>query len=113
MWSAIKASFSSKEMRAAPRVHAVGSVRVDSQTYPLENWSTNGVLINGHDGRLAKGQKFKLSVEVTTEQGLIEFNAEAIVTRVAGDKLAAQFFMIEKHKKKAIMEYFTRATRGR
>lgn len=113
MWSALKTAFSSEERRVAPRVEAVGSVRIDSRSYALENWSTSGVLITGHDGHLAKGQKFKLAVEVSTDRGLIAFNAEAVVTRLAGNKLAAQFFMIEKHKKKAILEYFNRATRGR
>jgi len=111
MWSAIKSAFTgADDRRAAPRVMAVGKVIVDSRTYALENWSTSGILVSGHDGRLAKGQKFKLSVEVQDDHHLIVFNAEAVVVRLAGDKLAAQFYRIDKHKKKAIMEYFARKT---
>lgn len=111
MWSALKAAFSGEEQRTAPRIKAVGSVRVDSSDYTLDNWSTSGILISGHDGKLTKGQRFQLSVDVQTDRGRIEFSAEAVVTRIAGDKLAAQFFMIEKHKKKAIMAYFSRTAR--
>ena len=71
------------------------------------------MLFNGHDGRLAKGQRFKLRVEVQVDRGLIEFSAEAVVIRTAGDKLAAQFFMIDKAKKRMILEYFARVNGGR
>ena len=33
------------------------------------------------------------------------FKANAVVIRTAGDKLAAQFFMIDKAKKRMILEY--------
>lgn len=108
MWAAIKSAFGGEDRRVAPRVADKGQVHVDSRSYPLENWSTSGVLFSGHDGRLAKGQRFKLRLEVQGDRGLIEFNAEAVVVRVAGDRLAAQFFMIDKQKKRIILEYFAR-----
>lgn len=114
MWSAIKSAFTgADDRRVAPRVTAVGKVTIDRRAYALENWSTSGILISGHDGRLAKGQKFKLSVEVQDDQRLIGFNAEAVVVRLAGDKLAAQFYRIDRHKKQAILEYFARNTATR
>lgn len=108
MWAAIKSAFGGDDRRVAQRVAAKGQVHIDSQSYPLENWSASGVLFSGHDGRLAKGQRFKLRLEVQGDRGLIEFNAEAVAVRLAGDKLAAQFFMIENHKKRVILEYFAR-----
>ncbi len=109
MWTVFKSAFGGgEERRVATRVTAIGTVHVDSRSYPLENWSASGVLFSGHDGRLAKGQRFKLRVEVQGDRGLIEFNAEAVVVRTAGDKLAAQFFMIDKAKKRMIMDYFGR-----
>ena len=114
MWSAIKSALTgSEDRRVAPRVAAVGQVTIDRQTYPLENWSTSGILFSGHDGRLAKGQKFKLKVDVQDDSCLISFDAQAVVIRVAGYKVAAQFFHIEKHKKKAIMVYFARKATSR
>ena len=114
MWSAIKTALvGGAERRVAPRVSAIGQVLVDSRSYPLENWSASGVLFSGHDGHLAKGQRFKLRVEVQGERGVIEFPAEALVARLAGDRVAAQFFMIDKVKKRAIMEYFSRINAGR
>ena len=109
MWSAIKSAFvGSEERRAAPRVTAVGRVKVDSKTYALENWSTSGILVSGHDSHLGKGQKFKLTVEVQDDDKIIAFNAEAVVIRLAGNKLAAQFYRIDRQKKQAILEYFAR-----
>jgi hypothetical protein len=63
-------------------------------------------MISGHDGRLIKGQKFKMTVEVRDDGRVIAFTAEAVVVRTAGDKLAAQFYRIDKHKKQSIVEYF-------
>ena len=109
MWSAIKTALGGgSDRRVAARVSALGQVQIDSRSYALENWSAAGVLFSGHDGHLAKGQRFKLTVEVQGDKGLIEFTAEAVVARIAGDKVAAQFFMIDKVKKRAIMEYFAR-----
>ncbi len=109
MWAAIKSALGGgEERRVAPRVSAIGTAHVDSRKYPLENWSASGVLFSGHDGRLAKGQRFKMRLEVQGDRGLIEFNAEAVVIRLAGDKVAAQFFMIDKAKKRIIMDYFAR-----
>jgi|GEM_PF-763268 len=114
MWAAIKSALGGgDERRVAPRVAALGAVQVDSQTYALENWSASGVLFSGHDGRLGKGQRFKLRVEVQGDRGLIEFSAEAVVIRTAGNKVAAQFFMIDKVKKRAILDYFARVNASR
>lgn len=114
MWAAIKSALGgSDDRRVAPRVTALGTVQVDSRTHQLENWSASGVLFSGHDGRLAKGQRFKLRVEVQGDRGPIEFSAEAIVIRTAGDKLAAQFYMIDKAKKRMILDYFARVNGGR
>lgn len=111
MWSAVKSAFSGQgDRRAAPRVQAMGKVVIDSSTFALENWSTSGILISGHDGRLIKGQKFKMTVEVQEDAKLIVFQAEAVVVRIAGNKLAAQFYRIDKHKKQQILEYFARNT---
>lgn len=108
MWSAIKSAFGGDDRRVAPRVADKGQIHIDSRSYVLENWSVSGVLFSGHDGQLAKGQRFKLRLEVQGDRGLIEVAAEAVVVRTAGDKVAAQFFMIDKHKKRSIMEYFAR-----
>lgn len=108
MWAAIKSAFGGDDRRVAPRVADKGQVHIDSRSYALDNWSASGVLFSGHDGQLAKGQRFKLRLEVNGDRGLIEFTAEAVVVRTAGDKVAAQFFMIDKHKKRIILEYFAR-----
>ena len=114
MWSAIKSAITGdSDRRVAPRVEAVGKVTIDSTSFTLENWSLSGILISGHDGRLIKGQKFKMTVEVRDGDRFIVFTAEAIVVRTAGDRLAAQFHQIDKQKKKAIVEYFASKTGAR
>lgn len=114
MWSAIKSAFSGdSDRRAALRVAAIGTVTIDSSKFALENWSQSGILISGHDGRLIKGQKFKMSVEVRDDDRIIVFNAEAVVVRVAGNKLAAQFYRIDRHKKQAILDYFAHKSGSR
>lgn len=111
MWTAIKSALTGQnDRRVAPRVAAMGKVMIDSSTFALENWSTSGILISGHDGRLVKGQKFKMAVEVQDGKTLIVFNAEAVVVRTAGNKLAAQFYRIDKHKRQQILEYFAHKT---
>lgn len=114
MSSAIKSAFSSQDdRRVAQRVQAVGKVTVDSRDYALENWSTSGILISGHDGRLIKGQKFKMTVDVQDDSHPVIFQAEAVVVRTAGDKLAAQFYRIDKQKRQRIMAYFASKAGGR
>lgn len=114
MWAAIKSALSGdSDRRVAPRVAAIGTVTIDSAHFTLENWSLSGILISGHDGRLIKGQKFKMTVDVRDDSRSIIFTAEAVVVRTAGDKLAAQFYRIDKAKKKAIAEYFAHKTAQR
>src|SRR3546814_14295328 len=104
MWAAIKTALSGDERRVARRVAAIGQVHVDSRSYPMENWSVSGILFSGHDGQLAKGQRFKLRIEAQGDRGQIEFNAEAVAVRIGGDKVAAQCFMNDKNKKRTILE---------
>lgn len=108
MWAALKNAIlvDSDDRRIAPRVAARGTVRIDSKSYPMVNWSTSGVLITGHKDHLAKGQRFRMSVTVDDKGKPIEFDADAIVTRVQGDKLAAQFLLIDSYKKARIHKYF-------
>ena len=114
MWAAIKSVLGGgEERRVAPRVSALGQVHVDSLSYAVENWSASGILFSGHDGRLAKGQRFKMRVEIQGDRGPIEFSAEALVARIAGDKVAAQFYMIDKMTKRSILEYFARVNAKR
>jgi hypothetical protein len=94
--------------RAAPRLEALGSVRVDSKTYPLVNWSASGLLISGHKDHLARGQVCNISVSVEDEVKRIEFNCKAGVVRLQGEKLAMNFQHLNKVHKTTIMEYFHR-----
>ena len=111
MWSAIKSALTGdSDRRVAPRVAALGTVTIDSTKFTLENWSLSGILISGHDGRLVKGQKFKMTVDVRDDDRAVVFTAEAVVVRVSGDKLAAHFHHIDKQKKQAIAEYFAHKT---
>jgi hypothetical protein len=100
MWTALKTAFAPAEKRKAVRLDtSSGTGRIDSRSYPLVNWSATGVLIGGHDDHLGKGQRFRMQVDVKDGQETISFDCEAMVVRKLGDKLAAQFVMIDKHKK--------------
>lgn len=85
-----------------------GLVWIDSRSYPLVNWSATGVLISGHGDHLAKGQRFKLRVDVKDGSDAISFGCEAVVVRKQGDKLAAQFLTIDRNVKARIHKYFGR-----
>ncbi|MDA0342498.1 MAG: hypothetical protein O3B74_12975, partial [Proteobacteria bacterium] len=87
-------------------------VRIDSRDYPLVNWSATGVLIGGHKDHLAKGQRFRMQVEVTDEAEMIAFSCEGIVLRTQGEKLAAQFLSIDKNVKARIHKFFGRKGSG-
>lgn len=109
MWTALKAAFAPVEKRRAVRHEtSAGTVRVDSRSYPLVNWSATGVLIGAHGDHLAKGQRFKMQVDVSDSEEAISFSCEAVVVRKQGDKLAAQFVLIDKNIKARIHRYFGR-----
>jgi len=100
----------SKRGQRADRQTAVGSVKVDKFTYPIENRSATGLLVSGHDGQLAKGQRCQISVSVQTSNGPLDFSCQAIVARLAGDKLAFHFDRLNKAYKAAILRHFQQAT---
>lgn len=109
MWTALKSAFAPVEKRRAVRTQTVASsVRIDSRDYPLVNWSATGVLIGGHGDHLAKGQRFKMQVEVKEGAEAMSFVCEAVVVRKQGDKVAAQFVMIDKSVKAQIHRHFGR-----
>jgi hypothetical protein len=109
MWTALKTAFAPVEKRkAARREISASSVRIDSRDYPLVNWSATGVLIGGHTDHLAKGQRFKMHVEIKDGAEAMSFGCEAMVVRKQGDKIAAQFVMIDKSIKAQIHLYFGR-----
>ncbi len=94
--------------RAAPRLNALGSVRIDSKTYPLVNWSASGLLISGHTDHLAKGQVCSITVSVEDDAKRIEFACKAVVVRIQGDKLAMNFQHLNKVHRMTILDYFQR-----
>jgi hypothetical protein len=107
MWTALKSAFAPVEKRRAVRSKTVASsVRIDSREYPLVNWSATGVLIGGHGDHLAKGQRFKMQVDVKEGAESISFGCEALVVRKQGDKIAAQFVMIDKTIKAQLHRHF-------
>jgi hypothetical protein len=110
MWSTLKSAFSPVEKRVAKRTAATGTgtVRIDRRNYTLVNWSASGILISGHKDHLIKGQRFRLQIDVDDGEQPVSFSAEAVVVRLKGDKLAAQFHKINKHKKAQIHRYFGR-----
>jgi hypothetical protein len=109
MWTALKSAFAPVEKRRAVRQDtSAGSVRIDSRNYELVNWSATGVLIGGHGDHLAKGQRFKMQVDVRENAEAISFSCEAVVVRKQGDKVAAQFVLIDKSIKAQIHRHFGR-----
>jgi hypothetical protein len=109
MWTALKSAFAPAEKRRAERREtSSGSVKIDSRNYPIVNWSATGVLIGGHGDHLTKGQRFRMKVDVKDGAEAITFDCEALVVRKQGDKIAAQFVMIDKNVKTQIHRYFGR-----
>lgn len=109
MWASLKSAFAPVEKRQAVRRETTtGSVRIDSRAYPLVNWSATGVLIGGHGDHLVKGQRFRMQVDVKDGTEAISFGCEALVVRKQGNKVAAQFVMIDKAVKARIHKHFGR-----
>ena len=109
MLSSFKAAIGlAEDRRSTPRTRSRGMVRIGSRTYDLVNWSTTGLLIAGHRDHLIKGQRCRLHVKVTDGAEPLEFNVEAVVLRLQGDQLAAQFILVDKHKKSQFLNYFSK-----
>lgn len=69
-----------------------GTVTVDRFTFNVRDYSLKGFIIEPYDEKiLAKGQKFRCNVALSKDGHTLEGRAEAMVTKITGDALAATF----------------------
>ncbi len=93
--------------RKAPRVDARGeaSVIIDSKSYRMKNWSTEGILVGPYNGGLIAKQRSRVTVKLKDDKFDIDFDVDVLVMRVNDDGLACRFFLLHPSHKKQIMEY--------
>ena len=69
-----------------------GTVTVDKFTFNVRDYSLKGFILEPYDEKiLAKGQKFKCSVNLSKDGHSYEGRAEAMVTKITSGALAATF----------------------
>jgi hypothetical protein len=86
-------------------IPSAGSVRIDSCDYPLVNWSAISVQILGHSDYLAKGQRFRMQVEITDKPEMIAFPCEGMILHAHEEKVAAQFLSTDKNLRARILKF--------
>ena len=108
MLGLFKKNDAAADRRSAARVDASAGCRVeiDSQEYPLVNWSLSGFLINNFDGALIAKQKVYVRIFINEAGFKFDFPAEAVVTRVGNGQLGAMFLPLNKGFKAKVQKYF-------
>ena len=76
----------------SPSGNSRGTVTVDKFTFNVRDYSLKGFILEPYDEKiLAKGQKFKCSVNLSKDGHSYEGRAEAMVTKITSGALAATF----------------------
>lgn len=114
MLGLFKKNDAATERRSAERVDATAGcrVKIDSQEYPLVNWSLSGFLINNFDGGLIAKQKVYVRIYINEAGFKFDFPAEAVVTRISGGQLGARFLPLNKGFKAKVQKYFVAKLNG-
>tara|TARA_Y100001970_G_C13648734_1_gene562495 strand:+ start:146 stop:466 length:321 start_codon:yes stop_codon:yes gene_type:complete len=75
-----------------PNGNSKGTVTVDKFTFNVRDYSLKGFILEPYDEKiLAKGQKFKCTVNLTKDGHSYNGRAEAMVTKITSGALAATF----------------------
>lgn len=95
--------------RAAGR--AEDFVTFEGGRYILENWSAVGLLFGPVSAKLDPHQPIKPSVHARTDRGPLQFEADAVVLRADGGKVAAKYRCLNQISDKIIRDYFARRSK--
>jgi hypothetical protein len=106
--AAAKLRHSGAEKRASPRRGASKGdcVIIDNVKIPLLNWSVVGLLFGPVGGEIEVGRRIRLAVRVRTHRGLLQFEAEADVLRVASGAAAARYRCLRDRDDRSVKSHF-------
>jgi len=87
---------------------AGGTVEIDGQSYPVENWSYTGFLAGSYAGSRKAGDRVDIRFKVGTGGQTFEFSCEAMMVRVdpESQKIVGAFVDMEAGTKAKIARHF-------
>ena len=87
---------------------AGGTVEIDGQSYPVENWSYTGFLAGSYAGSRNAGDQVDIRFRTETGGQTFEFGCKAMMVRVDPDsqKIVAAFVDMEAGTKAKIARHF-------
>lgn len=81
-----------KSVKAKGRHESCGIVKIDSFTFNVKDYNLKGFIIEPYDkDLLIKSQRFRFEIDVSKGQHRMKGSAEAVVTKVTDNALAAAF----------------------
>lgn len=80
--------------KSAPRPDN-NRVQIDSKSFAIAAITPSGFVAAGFDGSLVKGQNARVSVSIDDNFAKFNFDVTVVVVDAAGDKLTAQFGMLQ------------------
>lgn len=81
-----------KSVKAKGKLDSCGIVKIDSFTFNVKDYNLKGFIIEPYDkDLLIKSQRFRFEIDVSKGQHKMKGSAEAVVTKVTQNALAAAF----------------------
>tara|TARA_R110002012_G_scaffold73022_4_gene186466 strand:- start:1284 stop:1634 length:351 start_codon:yes stop_codon:yes gene_type:complete len=81
-----------KSVKAKGKLEACGIVKIDSFTFVVKDYNLKGFIIEPYDKDvLVKSQRFRFEIDVSKGNHKMKGSAEAVVTKVTDNALAAAF----------------------
>ena len=81
-----------KSVKAKGKRDSCGIVKIDSFTFNVKDYNLKGFIIEPYDkDLLIKSQRFRFEIDVSKGQHKMKGSAEAVVTKVTENALAAAF----------------------
>ncbi len=98
--------------RKAPRRSNDNCISIiNGQMYPVENWSSNGLLIAADERLFAKGQEYIFTIKFKLRDQIMEIDHKATVVRKSPNKVALELLPLTKKVKaefqKVVDDYVT------
>jgi hypothetical protein len=92
---------------------AGGTVQIDGQSYPVENWSYTGFLAGRYAGSRKAGERVDIRFSVDSGGRPIEFACMAMMVRVdpASQKIVGAFVDMDAGTRATLARHFDRASR--
>lgn len=81
-----------KSVKAKGKLDSCGVIQIDSFTFNVRDYNLRGFIIEPYDKDvLVTGQRFRFDIKVGKGEHKMEGRAEAVVTKISGNALAAAF----------------------